>query len=956
VAAVVSVGVAVAAVVVITTLQETANRAIVDVVVHEWFGGSAHLAIHPPGAHWGSLERSLAEDVAELPGVAAVTARLQRAVYATPVQADAAAPGPRVEELDALGIDPRTEGSFLHLPQLQGRMLQPDERGVVILERATAASWNLGLGDTIRMYLAPGSRDLTIIGLIENVRIAMFQRPIAYVAIADLEELRQQAGGASVIYVLARDATSQGIQTVEAQLNQLLHERQLPYRVESSAAQQELLEEAQRLTRLGLMLVAFLVLLTAFFIILTTMSASLAERNRQLGMLRCLGLTRGQLTTLVLVELLPLGVAGTIVGVALGIGGVALMGRLLRFTQDFVPQVVLSEWGLGLAVVSGLATTLVAALILVAQVARLSPLAAVLREARPARVAYLVVAAVVGVAAIAAQEWMSRPVRANAWLQPAYAFTGLMAGYVGYALIVPALVMLIGRPVARLVAPVLRLPPKLASDPSYAGQSPWRAAGVCWMLLVGVSLIAYVAVRVESVMTIWNFPAALPQTFVWAEDYVPAENIDAVRRLPGVTQCTALVDVGCELERVGGGPARGSTIVDRLLRKFTRPVFVAGEADELLAIMKVDLAEGNWTDARVKLERGGYVLIPTQTATQHDLHLGDRVEVRIGKREAEFQIAGVAHSAAFDLAVDFFQAGSYMELAGASAVLGTRADLREKFGLDVASLFLCNVDVPPTPRPADFERSRLPNPFDAPAVAAAVLRWGDAVPHEAGALAACRAELQAWVAAPDEAVLSAAARELLQRWVNALDYIRKRWTRFSADEDWYAFKERLVLCRIAATIDRPAAVLGSLERLTQWFQRTVRTAANIATWIPSIALFVAILGIANLMLVSVRARARALAILHAVGALRSQVLRLVLLEAITLGLIGGAVGLTFGIRLAVNVDAVVGRLTGYGARLVVPYATLGQAVLLTVIVCMVAALPPARLAARTNVIDALHTT
>jgi len=952
-ATVLSVLVGVAAVVVITTLQESAHHAILEAFVQEALGGGSHLSIHPPGAHWGSLDAALSSEIAQLDNVAHVTARLKRVVEAEPAPGPGAARNSARIELDAVGVDAAQEERFLKLPELEGRMLRPAERSVVILERETAEWWDLGLGARIQIVVEGTERQFEVIGLTRYRRLAQVQRPVAFLALADLQELKRQTGAASVIHILTEDRSGAAIEATELRVQQLLDERNLPYRIESSAAQQELFQQCDRLTRATLALVAFIVLLTAFFIIVTTMSASLDERRPQLGTLRCLGLTRGQLSALLLIELVPLGILGTLLGLATGLAVAKLIWVVVSSYDVVLPALVVSRWGIQLAAGSGIVTTVVAAGVLIVQVTRVSPLAAVHTEAQPPRTARTLIAGVVGLLSIGLSEWMCLGPGAEAWLSPTFAFVGLIACYLGYALIAPALIVVVGRPVARLVALVLGLSPKLAADPTCGRQSPWRPAGVCWMLLVGVSLIVYVAVRMESVMTLWDFPASLPGTFVWSQRYVEGEKVEAVRALPGVTHCAALADVYCELEPVRA-PTAKTSFVDRLMRKFTRPVFVAADPDELLEIMKIDLAEGSWEDARVKLPRGGYVMIPTQTSTLHDLHVGDKVRLSAQGKTAEFEIVGVAHSAAFDLAVEFFQASSYMQLAGASAVLGTRADLREKLGLDVVSLLLCNLEVPVTSRPADFERGQLPDPRNRREVAQALVRWACRIPSETSPIAAQVPALRAWLDRGADAVLPPDTADTLQRAVEALRYTRNRLDHYTADEDWAAFCEKLLLCRIAETIERPGAFTGSLERFAQWIKRTLRQACRVFTWMPSIALVVAILGIANLMMVSVRARARELAILRAVGAVRSQILRLVLVEAITLGLIGSAIGLILGIRMASNVDTIVAELSGYTVELVIPYSTLVVAVLLTAGVCLVAGLPPARHAARSNVLDALH--
>ena len=110
-----------------------------------------------------------------------------------------------------------------------------------------------------------------------------------------------------------------------------------------------LLGEAERITRLLLLLIAFVAMLTSFFVILTTQSMSLLQRRTQLGVMRCVGATRMQLAALLLTELVPLGIIGTGLGILLGI----VVARVSAFVSDgLVNHVYLSPWGISLAAIS----------------------------------------------------------------------------------------------------------------------------------------------------------------------------------------------------------------------------------------------------------------------------------------------------------------------------------------------------------------------------------------------------------------------------------------------------------------------------------------------------------------------------------------------------------------------------------------------------------------------------
>jgi bifunctional DNA-binding transcriptional regulator/antitoxin component of YhaV-PrlF toxin-antitoxin module len=431
--------------------------------------------------------------------------------------------------------------------------------------------------------------------------------------------------------------------------------------------------------------------------------------------------------------------------------------------------------------------------------------------------------------------------------------------------------------------------------------------------------------------------------------------IERVKKIPGVGATTVVTDVDCEIlsprarETSGGG-----NLLDSLLRKMTRPVFVAGEVDQLFGLMKVGFAEGSLADAKPKLKQGGYVVIPMQTARHHGLHLGDAVKIRIRGREAEFTVAAVVQSPALDIAVTFFQAESYMQFAAASAMLGTRSDLKEKFDLDVVSMFMSNLDLPATPVPEEFARTERMDTTRRANMVEWVLAWMDRLPNQRDVVEPIRAELTAFE--PSGRPLSPEAEAELQRFAHAVDYAGWRWDRRTPEQRWAVFRERLVLARIAREMDRPDAIIGSVTRLVEAVDKSLRRATTVITWMPAVALFVAAIGIGNLMMVSVHARARQIAILRAVGAVRSQILRLVLTEAITLALLGCAMGLALGFQQAHTVNQLAGELSGVYLECLIPFGTLLLSIGLTVGVCVLAGLGPARYAARGNIIAALQTT
>jgi putative ABC transport system permease protein len=118
--------------------------------------------------------------------------------------------------------------------------------------------------------------------------------------------------------------------------------------------------------------------------------------------------------------------------------------------------------------------------------------------------------------------------------------------------------------------------------------------------------------------------------------------------------------------------------------------------------------------------------------------------------------------------------------------------------------------------------------------------------------------------------------------------------------------------------------------------------------IASISLIVGGIGIMNIMLVSVRERTREIGIRKAVGARGRDILAQFLIEALTLSLLGGLIGIAVGF----GVSALIGQLAGWGVQF--SLSTVAAAVLFSLAVGVVFGVWPARQAARLDPIQALR--
>ena len=167
----------------------------------------------------------------------------------------------------------------------------------------------------------------------------------------------------------------------------------------------------------------------------------------------------------------------------------------------------------------------------------------------------------------------------------------------------------------------------------------------------------------------------------------------------------------------------------------------------------------------------------------------------------------------------------------------------------------------------------------------------------------------------------------------------------------------------------PAAMKQRIEQLTAGTEHAlVYTNAEFRGWISGlvdqffllnymqlvVAAIVAVVGIANTLLISAAERHREFGVLRALGGLRSQIRKLVLLEAVTISIIGvliGAVAAVINIQFMSHTVSTV--LAGYDVPYTFPWTVVAASVPLVMAVSLLAAWVPARRAMQVQVIEAI---
>jgi putative ABC transport system permease protein len=121
-----------------------------------------------------------------------------------------------------------------------------------------------------------------------------------------------------------------------------------------------------------------------------------------------------------------------------------------------------------------------------------------------------------------------------------------------------------------------------------------------------------------------------------------------------------------------------------------------------------------------------------------------------------------------------------------------------------------------------------------------------------------------------------------------------------------------------------------------------------------IGIVVATLGIVNTLLMNVWERRREIGMLRALGMTHGQVVRLILAEAVALGVLGGLLGVMVGAWLSGFAVETSASVNGYPLPYVFPTQAVATCVIIALCVPLLAGLWPAQRGARVNIIDAMR--
>lgn len=279
-----------------------------------------------------------------------------------------------------LGIDPETDPLVHEYTLVEGRLLEPNETAYnVVLVEDYAVEKELELGDDLEIALPPaGIGQLRIVGIIAKEGIGVTNEgAIGLTPLNVSQDLFNLAGQITQLEIVVQPEIAGNPDLLEDLRVRMEDQLGDKVDVKYPATRGQSVVATLRNYQLGLNFFSVVSLFVGSFLIYNAFAMTVVERLREIGMLRAVGSTRGQVMTMVLIEAVILGVIGSLMGVGLGLllarGLIVFMGE---FTGQRIDVVSATPESLIQAVVIGLVVTLVAALIPAGQAARISPLQA----------------------------------------------------------------------------------------------------------------------------------------------------------------------------------------------------------------------------------------------------------------------------------------------------------------------------------------------------------------------------------------------------------------------------------------------------------------------------------------------------------------------------------------------------------------------------------------------------
>jgi putative ABC transport system permease protein len=480
------------------TIKHTFDGLFNDVYSHTSAVVRAKQA-YTPGANFSNqrqlIDAGIIPQVRAVPGATALSIGVEG--YAQLVGRDGKAIGNPAAGAPTLG-EAWTSGAELMEPYrfVEGR--PPHARDEVAIDKHSADVGKLQVGDRVTVLTKEQPRRYTVTGIVRwgtadsplGASITLFDLPTAQRVLAE-------PGRINEIDVEAGPGISQ--EEMVHRLQSVLHDPGLEVVTGAQVTQegQDSIHKALSFFDTFLLVFAGIALFVGTFLIFNTFSIVVAQRMRELALLRSVGASRTQVVGSVLGEAFLIGLLASAVGVGCGVAlavGLKSMLAALGFAIPSSGLVVAPRTAI-VSIVVGVTISMAAALVPAWKAGKVPPVAA-LREVAVDEEPHVVRRAFSGGAVLAVGVGLLLTgLLSHLPHRMAYVGLGAALVFVGIAVAGPVL----ARPLCRVVGAPLRWrggTGRLAQN--NAMRNPKRTSSAAAALMIGVALVALISVMASS--------------------------------------------------------------------------------------------------------------------------------------------------------------------------------------------------------------------------------------------------------------------------------------------------------------------------------------------------------------------------------------------------------------------------------------------------------------------------
>ncbi len=645
------------------------NQSTLD-SINQLFGeasGKANLVVTSAATSEKGIREDLVSRTLSVTGVKLAVPSLQvqtvLADEATPSQIGVSFLGEVSSGLLLYGVNPALDSSAREYKIVAGRFLSPSQDvQEVVLVKDYAETKRVAVGQDLRILTPNGVERLRIVGLMSKEGPGQLNNgAFGVMPLRAAQKLFGREGELDQIEIVATPQASggDGLDALKEALQARLGDS---YSVVYPAMQGKRVTQMLNTYQLGLNFFSVIALFVGAFLIYNAFSMTVQERTREIGMLRTIGMTRGQVMRQILAEAFALGLGGVAFGVLVGIvfaqGLIQLMELLVG--QE-VSQIHVPLDGLLTSILVGLCVTFAAALIPAWQASRVSPLESLRVRGNPREGRTLMRGWLPGLVLIVLSclSFYSNPLPID-W-QYRIGSLAVFTLFVGATLLIPVTV----RVWEWLVRPAIR---GLYGREGQLGARNTERARLRTTLTVSALMVG-----VAMILAIRGLTDAFEHDIRdWIQVYIGGD-LYVHSNLP------LDLDFGTRLESIEGVAAAAP------VRYLDSKMIQADGSEELISFMAVDPVSyrrvtsfvfiSNQGDPQRLLDRlalGDGVFISTVVSERYGLKQGDTIRLKTRRGDRPFPILAVV--------VDFYNQGLVVE--------GSWSDMQRYYGLNDVAAFL----------------------------------------------------------------------------------------------------------------------------------------------------------------------------------------------------------------------------------------------------------------------------